>query len=144
MDKEEIKKRAHRYLQAEQDSRFRHEVEELLKKEEWKELEDRFYRDLEFGTGGLRGIIGGGFNRMNPYVVKRATQGLANYLIKIFPEKHRAGKLSAVIAYDSRRYSKEFAEATACILAGNAIKTYLFSSLRPTPELSYAIRTLHC
>ena len=144
MDKEEIKKKAHRYLQEEQDSRFRQEVEDLLKREDWKELEDRFYRDLEFGTGGLRGIIGGGFNRMNSYVVKRATQGLANYLIKTFPEKHRAGKLSAVIAYDSRRYSKEFAEATACVLAGNAIKTYVFSSLRPTPELSFAIRTLHC
>lgn len=144
MNTQEITTRANDYIQHEQDSHFRAEVEELLKKEDWKELEDRFYRDLEFGTGGLRGIIGGGYNRMNTLVVKRATQGLANYLKKALSEKARQGKLSAVIAYDSRRYSPEFAEAAALIFAANGIKTYLFSSLRPTPELSFAIRTLHC
>jgi phosphoglucomutase len=144
MTTQEIISRAQDYIQHEQDAHFRAEVEALLKKEDWKELEDRFYRDLEFGTGGLRGVIGGGYNRMNTLVVKRATQGLANYLKKALSEKASQGKLSAVIAYDSRRYSPEFAEATALILAANGIKTYLFSSLRPTPELSFAIRTLHC
>ncbi|MDR3122978.1 MAG: phospho-sugar mutase, partial [Treponema sp.] len=97
---------------------------------------------LEFGTGGLRGVIGGGYNRMNTLVVKSATQGLASYVRKAFPEKAAAGKLAAAIAYDSRRYSPEFAEAAALILAANGVKTYLFSALRPTPELSFAIRRL--
>ncbi|WP_304224648.1 phospho-sugar mutase [Gracilinema caldarium] len=144
MDQQEIIARARSYIEKEKDDHFRAEVEELLKAQDWKELEDRFYRNLEFGTGGLRGVIGGGYNRMNTLVVKMATQGLANYLKKALPEKAAQGKLSAVIAYDSRRYSPEFAEATALILAANEITTYLFSSLRPTPELSFAIRTLHC
>ena len=144
MDQIDIRKRAEDYISKEKDAGFRGEVEKLLAEGSWKELEDRFYRDLEFGTGGLRGIIGGGYNRMNALVVKSATQGLATYIIKTFPEKAKAGNLSAAIAFDSRHYSDVFAEAAACIFAANGIKTYLFSSLRPTPELSYAVRTLKC
>jgi phosphoglucomutase len=144
MEKAAIIERANDYVAREKDSGFRSEVEKLLAAEDWKELEDRFYRDLEFGTGGLRGVIGGGYNRMNTLVVKSATQGLAAYLIKTFPAKAAEGKLSAVIAFDSRRYSAEFAEAAALIFAANGIKTWLFSSLRPTPELSFAIRRLGC
>ncbi|MDR1950461.1 MAG: phospho-sugar mutase [Spirochaetaceae bacterium] len=148
MDRDAIISRAKDYIAKERDEGFRKETEDLLKQENWKELEDRFYRNLEFGTGGLRGIIGGGYNRMNTLVVKSATQGLASYLRKAFPEKageeKAAGPLSAVIAYDSRHYSAEFAEAAALIFAANGIKTYLFSSLRPTPELSFAIRKLGC
>ncbi|MCL2601014.1 MAG: phospho-sugar mutase [Treponema sp.] len=144
MDRTEIIKRAKDYIAKEQDSGFRGEVEDLLAKDDMNELKDRFYRDLEFGTGGLRGVIGGGFNRMNTLVVKSATQGLASYLVKTFPEKASAGRLSAAIAFDSRRYSAEFAEAAALIFAANGIKTWLFSGLRPTPELSFAIRHLGC
>ncbi|MDR2739209.1 MAG: phospho-sugar mutase [Treponema sp.] len=142
MEKDAIIAQAKDYIEKEQGQGFRKEVEDLLVKEDWKELEDRFYRNLEFGTGGLRGVIGGGYNRMNTLVVKRATQGLASYIRRAFPEKAAAGTLAAVIAYDSRHYSPEFAEAAALILAGNGIKTYLFTALRPTPELSYAIRRL--
>jgi phosphoglucomutase len=150
MDKNTIIDRAKDYISREKDGNFRGEVEKLLAAEDWKELEDRFYRNLEFGTGGLRGVIGGGYNRMNTLVVKSATQGLATYLRKTFPEKAAAGDrkagdgLSAVIAYDSRHYSAEFAEAAALIFAANGIKTCLFSSMRPTPELSFAIRKLGC
>jgi phosphoglucomutase len=138
MNREDIEARAKEYVRSEGDADFRAEVEALLKAEDWKELEDRFYRDLEFGTGGLRGIIGGGFNRMNSLVVSRATQGLSDYIKKVFPGK----ALSACIAFDSRRYSPEFAEITARVFAANGIKAYLFSALRPTPELSFAIRHL--
>jgi phosphoglucomutase len=144
MDQKSIIERAKDYIAREKDQFFRGEAEKLLAAEDWKELEDRFYRNLEFGTGGLRGIIGGGYNRMNSLVVKSATQGLAAYLIKTFPEKAKAGKLSAAIAYDSRHYSDTFAKDAAAIFAANGIKTYLFTSLRPTPELSFAIRRLHC
>ncbi len=144
MEKQHIISAARDYLDKEKDPRFKAEVEALLKAEDWKELEDRFYRTLEFGTGGLRGVIGGGFNRMNTFVVKSATQGLAAYLIKAFPNKAANGSLSAAIAFDSRHYSPEFAEGAALVFAANGIKTYLFSSLRPTPELSFAIRELGC
>ena len=103
------------------------------------EMKERFYMDLEFGTAGLRGIIGAGINRMNIYVVRRATQGLANYII----EQGGAGK-SVAIAYDSRRMSPEFADEAARTLAANGIKAYKFESLRPTPELSFAVRELGC
>jgi len=106
-----------------------------------KEIEDRFYKNLEFGTGGLRGVIGAGTNRMNIYTVRRATQGLANYILKVNP----AGKdMGVAIAHDSRRFSPEFTEAAALVLCGNGIKTYVFDSLRPTPELSFAVRRLGC
>ena len=142
MEKSEILARAKAYIAAEQDKRFSKEVEDLIAKEDYKELEDRFYQTLEFGTGGLRGIMGGGTNRMNTLEINMATQGLANYVIKAFPKEAAAGTLKAVIAYDSRLNSDVFAEATALIFAANGIKAYLFSGLRPTPELSYAIRTL--
>ena len=142
MEKSEILARAKAYIAAEQDKRFSKEVEDLIAKEDYKELEDRFYQTLEFGTGGLRGIMGGGTNRMNTLEINMATQGLANYVIKAFPKEAAAGTLKAVIAYDSRLNSDVFAEATALIFAANGIKAYLFSGLRPTPELSFAIRTL--
>ncbi|HOX33966.1 MAG TPA: phospho-sugar mutase, partial [Spirochaetales bacterium] len=138
MDHDAIKARATDYIAKETDHAFRVEVLSLLQAGDWKELEDRFYRDLEFGTGGLRGVIGGGYNRMNLLVVSRATQGMADYLKKAFPGK----ALSACLAYDSRRCSAEFAEAAALVFAANGVKAYLFSSLRPTPELSFAIRLL--
>ncbi|QTQ15944.1 phospho-sugar mutase [Treponema parvum] len=142
MDSKEILKRAKEYIASEKDERFRKEIVDLVEKNDMKELEDRFYQNLEFGTAGLRGIMGGGTNRMNTLEINLATQGLANYLIKTFPEKAKKGELSAVIAYDSRVNSDIFAEATACILAANKIKAYLFTGLRPTPELSFAIRYL--
>ena len=103
------------------------------------EIKERFYMDLEFGTAGLRGIIGAGTNRMNIYVVRRATQGLANYIAKV--DKKSQG---VAIAYDSRHMSPEFAEEAALCLAANGIKAYIFESLRPTPELSFAVRHLGC
>lgn len=113
---------------------------ELLSiKNDEKEIEDRFYKELEFGTGGLRGVIGAGTNRMNIYTVRKATQGLANYILK------QGGKEKGVaIAYDSRRKSPEFADEAALCLAANGIKAYVFDSLRPTPELSFALRQLGC
>lgn len=103
------------------------------------EIEDRFYRQLEFGTGGLRGVIGAGINRMNIYTVRQATQGLANYIISQEGEDK-----GVAIAYDSRRMSPEFAKEAALCLNANGIKTFLFESLRPTPELSFAVRHLGC
>ena len=104
-----------------------------------KEIKERFYKDLEFGTAGLRGVIGAGTNRMNIYTVRKATQGLANYIM----QKGFASK-GVAIAYDSRRMSPEFANEAALCLAANGIKAYIFESLRPTPELSYAVRKLGC
>ncbi|MBR6401658.1 MAG: phospho-sugar mutase [Firmicutes bacterium] len=106
-----------------------------------KEIEERFYKNLEFGTGGLRGIIGAGTNRMNIYTVSKATQGFANYIKK---QGEAAVKKGVVIAYDSRNYSPEFAEITARVLAGNGIKAYLSDELRPVPMLSFSIRNLGC
>lgn len=107
-----------------------------------KEIEDRFYRELTFGTGGLRGVIGAGTNRMNRYTVGKATQGLAQYLLKTGSGKEAKETPSVVIAYDSRRCSPEFALEAALVLAGNGIRAYLFKELRPTPELSFAVRHL--
>ena len=104
-----------------------------------KEIEDRFYMDLEFGTAGLRGVIGAGTNRMNVYTVRKATQGLANYILNV-----NAQDKGVAIAYDSRHMSPEFADVAALCLAANGIKAYVFESLRPTPELSYAVRRLGC
>lgn len=113
---------------------------ELLSiKDNDKEIKERFYQDLEFGTGGLRGIIGAGTNRMNIYTVGKATQGLANFI-----KKEGAEAKGVAIAYDSRRMSKEFSESAALILNANGIKTYRFESLRPTPELSFTVRELGC
>ncbi len=105
-----------------------------------KEIEDRFYTDLEFGTGGLRGILAAGTNRMNKYVIRKVTQGLADYILKHSSEAKQRG---VVIAYDSRLFSREFALEAALVLANNGVKAYLFEALRPTPELSFAVRNLH-
>ena len=124
-----------------EDSYFDQETkDELLAiKDNEAEIEDRFYKELEFGTGGLRGVIGAGTNRMNIYTVRKATQGLANYI------KKQGGQGKGVaIAYDSRRMSPEFADVAALCLAANGIKAYVFDALRPTPELSFALRTLKC
>lgn len=104
-----------------------------------KEIEDRFYKELEFGTGGLRGVIGAGMNRMNVYTVRKATQGLANYILKRGTQDK-----GVAISYDNRRFSPEFADVAALCLNANGIKAYVFDSLRPTPELSFALRTLGC
>ncbi len=111
----------------------------LAIKDDVKEIEDRFYKELEFGTAGLRGVIGAGTNRMNQYTVGKATQGLANYILEQGTEEK-----GVAISYDSRKMSKEFSMQTALILCANGIKTYLFESLRPVPELSFAIRKLKC
>ena len=124
-----------------EDSYFDDETnKELLAiKEDEKEIEDRFYKELEFGTGGLRGVIGAGTNRMNIYTVRKATQGLANYILK-----QGGAEKGIAIAYDSRRMSPEFADEAALCMAANGIKAYVFDALRPTPELSFAIRKLGC
>ncbi len=114
--------------------------QELLSiKDDDKEIKERFYQDLEFGTAGLRGIIGAGTNRMNIYVVRKTTQGLANYIIK-----QNAKDMGVAIAFDSRHMSTEFADVAALCLAANGIKAYVFDALRPTPELSFAVRELGC
>lgn len=141
MTETEITTRARRYVELEQDEKFRAEVQRLLSENDRDALSDRFYTDLEFGTGGLRGVIGGGFNRMNPFVVQRATQGLAQYAIR-HGEVAPDGTMRAVIAHDSRRYSQTFALESALVLAANGIKTYLFRGLRPTPLLSFSVRRL--
>ena len=111
----------------------------LAIKDDKEEIEDRFYKELEFGTAGLRGIIGAGTNRMNPYTVGKATQGLANYILEQGTQEK-----GVAISYDSRKMSKEFSMQTALILCANGINAYLFENLRPVPELSFAVRTLGC
>ena len=140
-DGDAIKDKAREYVSREGDDAFRGEVEQLLEKGDMKELTDRFYTNLEFGTGGLRGVIGGGYNRMNPFIIQQATQGLANYVLAHGDPNDR-GELSAVIAHDSRRFSERFALETALVFAANGMKAYLFPSLRPTPELSFTARQL--
>jgi phosphoglucomutase len=109
-----------------------------LQKNDTAQLEDAFYKDLEFGTGGLRGVMGVGTNRMNKYTIGMATQGYANYLKKCFTE------VKVAIAHDVRNNSRQFAEIAAHIFAANDIKVFLFDDIRPTPELSFTIRTLQC
>ena len=116
-------------------------VREMLDKEDKTDLIDSFYQNLAFGTGGLRGIMGPGSNRMNIYTVGAATQGLANYLKKNFAEKD---EISVVVGHDCRNNSRLFAETSAKIFSANGIKVYLFDDMRPTPEISFAIRHLHC
>lgn len=139
MVSEEIKQRAKIWLGEEFDSVTRREVQRLIDEDE-KALIDAFYTDLEFGTGGLRGIMGVGTNRMNIYTVGMATQGLANYLHKFYGQC----KISVAIAYDSRNNSQLFAERTAEIFAANNIDVFLYDSLRPVPALSFAVRHYHC
>lgn len=116
--------------------RYKNELKNLKNE---NEIKDRFYKNLEFGTAGLRGIIGAGTNRMNKYTVTQATQGLANYI-----KKNHGENKGVAIAYDSRNMSIEFSKWTALCLNANGIKTYRFESLRPTPELSFALRHLGC
>ncbi|MBW7891103.1 MAG: phospho-sugar mutase [Chitinophagaceae bacterium] len=134
-----IKERVDAWLNGAFDDVTKNEIKKMLK-ENPDEIVEAFYRNLEFGTGGLRGIMGVGTNRINKYTVGMATQGYANYLKKAFPEEG----ISIAIAHDSRNNSRQFAEITAHVMAANGIKVYLFESLRPTPELSFAIRHLGC
>ena len=119
------------------DTAFRDEIQHLLDDNDESELIDRFYKDLEFGTGGLRGILGAGSNRMNIYTVRKASQGLANYLLK-----NSVQPPSIAIAYDSRRFSDLFSRETACVFAANGIQVHLYKKLRPVPMLSFAVREL--
>ena len=135
----EIRTRAERWLSKEFNEETRKEVREMLEKDE-KKLIDAFYQDLEFGTGGLRGIMGAGTNRMNIYTLGMATQGLANYIIKQCGKKD----IKVAIAHDCRNNSRYFAETTANIFSANGFEVYLFEALRPTPELSFAIRHYKC
>ena len=137
----QIKTKAQSWLLPEYDEITRKGVQELLDKEDPTDLIEAFYKDLEFGTGGLRGIMGAGSNRMNQYTVGAATQGLSNYLKKEFADLH---EIKVVIGHDCRNNSRKFAEISADIFSANGIKAYLFPDLRPTPEVSYAIRKLGC
>ncbi len=133
--------RAKEWLSPSFDEATRKEVQAMLDDEDKSNLIDAFYRDLEFGTGGLRGIMGAGTNRMNIYIVGMATQGFANYINKAFPGRN---DLSVVVGHDCRNNGRLFAETVANIFSANGIKVYLFESLRPTPEISFAIRQLGC
>lgn len=134
-----VKERAEKWLSDSYDEETRKKVKQLIDNDP-KELTESFYKDLEFGTGGLRGIMGVGTNRMNVYTVGMATQGLSNYLKKAFPDE----PIRVAVGHDSRNNSRLFAERVADIFTANGFKVYLFDSLRPTPELSFAIRHLHC
>ena len=139
MDKA-IKEKANKWLNSNIDQDAKDEITKMLENPDQSELVDSFYKDLEFGTGGLRGIIGIGSSRMNKYTIGTATQGLANYLLACYPEE----EISVAIAHDSRIKSDYFAETTASIFSANGIKVYFFTELRPTPELSFAIRHFGC
>lgn len=136
-----IRAKAENWTTPQYDEATRQEVQALLDNPDTTQLVDAFYKDLEFGTGGLRGIMGAGTNRMNRYTVGTAAQGLANYLLKEFGSEQ---EIKVVIGYDCRHHSSEFSRMVAGIFAANGIKVYLFEALRPTPMVSYAIRTLGC
>mgnify|MGYP002603946542 CR=1 FL=1 len=136
-----VKEKALAWLTDQYDEATRAEVKQMLEAEDPTQLIESFYKDLEFGTGGLRGIMGAGTNRMNIYTVGAATQGLANYLKEAFPDMPQ---ISVVVGHDVRNNSRKFAEIVANIFSANGIKAYLFDSFRPTPELSFAIRHLGC
>lgn len=136
-----VKQRAEQWLKGKYDEETKAKVKEMLESDDPSELIDAFYKDLEFGTGGLRGIMGTGSNRMNKYTVGSATQGLANYLKKEFAGLQ---EIKVVIGHDCRNNSRFFAETVADIFSANGIKAFLFDDLRPTPEISYAIRELKC
>ncbi|MTI30006.1 phospho-sugar mutase, partial [Xanthovirga aplysinae] len=132
--------KAKQWLNSSIDQNSKDQILELLKEENKNELEDAFYKDLEFGTGGLRGLMGVGTNRMNIYTVGAATQGLSNYLIKAYPNK----EIKVAIAHDSRNNSSLFAETAASVFSANGIKVFFFKHMRPTPELSFAVRYFNC
>lgn len=136
-----VTSRANSWLEGNYDAETKAEVKKLMDSSDKSELIECFYKDLEFGTGGLRGIMGVGSNRMNKYTVGAATQGLSNYLLKEFAN---LPEIKVVISYDCRNNSKKFAQITADVFTANGIKVYLFENLRPTPEVSFAIRKLGC
>lgn len=136
-----VTEKAEKWLTPAYDAETQAEVKRMLQNPDKTELIDSFYKDLEFGTGGLRGIMGAGSNRMNIYTVGAATQGLSNYLNKCFAGK---GQISVVVGHDCRNNSDKFAKITADIFSANGIKVYLFDDLRPTPEVSFAIRHFGC
>ena len=138
---EMVRSKAQGWLTKSYDAETRAQVQALLDNEDPTELIECFYKDLEFGTGGLRGIMGVGSNRMNIYTVGAATQGLSNYLKKEFADLEQ---IKVVIGHDCRNNSRKFAEISADIFSANGIKVYLFEDLRPTPEMSFAIRKLGC
>jgi phosphoglucomutase len=138
---QEVTAKANRWLSADYDAQTRADVERMLNADDKTDLIESFYKDLEFGTGGLRGIMGAGSNRMNKYTVGAATQGLANYLKEAFAD---LPQISVVVGHDVRNNSRFFAETVANIFSANGIKVYLFENFRPTPELSFAIRHLGC
>jgi len=137
----QVTDKAQLWLSGDYDEETKKEVRQMLQNEDKRQLIDAFYRDLEFGTGGLRGIMGAGSNRMNIYTVGAATQGLSNYLLQEFAELEQ---IKVVIGHDCRNNSRKFAEISADIFTANGIKVFLFEDLRPTPEVSYAIRKLGC
>jgi len=139
MNSKDIISKANQWTKEPFDSATQNEIKELLKTDS-PELTDRFYKDLEFGTGGMRGVMGAGTNRINKYTLGKNTQGLSNYLLKTFPDKQP----KAAIAYDCRHNSKEFAKSVADVFSANDIIVFLFEDLRATPELSYAVRELNC
>ena len=133
--KEDILAKARAYVGAEKDRVFREEVENAIEMEDWEGLYDRFYTSLAFGTAGMRGVIGGGTNRINTFMVCKVTQGLSGYL------RENCADPSCVIAYDSRLFSSEFSHSAARVLAANGVRVYLYDSLRPVPVLSFEPRT---
>ena len=137
----QVTEKAEKWLTPAYDAETQAEVKRMLENDDKTELIEAFYKDLEFGTGGLRGIMGVGSNRMNIYTVGAATQGLANYLKVAFKDEPQ---ISVVVGHDVRNNSRKFAEIVADIFSANGIKVYLFDSFRPTPELSFAIRELGC
>lgn len=132
--------KAEKWLDKAYDEKTREEVKRMLENTDTTELIESFYNDLEFGTGGLRGIMGVGTNRMNIYTVGAATQGFSNYINKMFPNEKKA----VCIGHDCRHNSRLFSETAANIFSANGIHVYLFEDLRPTPEMSFAIRDLGC
>ncbi len=139
MDSNKILEKAQAWLKVPFDAATQQEIQELISSNS-TDLTDRFYKDMEFGTGGMRGIMGAGTNRINKYTLGRSTQGLSNYIKKSFPNK----ELKVAIAYDCRHNSKTFAKVVADVFSANNIKVFLFEDLRPTPELSFAVRHLGC
>ncbi|WP_101689131.1 phospho-sugar mutase [Dysgonomonas massiliensis] len=137
----QVTEKANTWLSDQYDSETQNAVRALLNDEDKNPLIDAFYKDLEFGTGGLRGVMGAGCNRMNKYTVGAATQGLANYLLQEFSH---LDQIKVVIGYDCRHFSQEFSQIVAGIFSANGIKAYVFEALRPTPEISFAIRKLGC
>ena len=137
----QVTEKAEKWLSPAYDAETQNEVRRMLANEDKTELIEAFYKDLEFGTGGLRGIMGVGSNRMNIYTVGAATQGFANYLKKNFKDMEQ---ISVVIGHDCRNNSRLFSETSANIFSANGIKVYLFDDMRPTPEMSFAIRELGC